>query len=133
GTLLCTPHQGELRAMGGPSADAWRARADAVESFAGELRHTLLVKGTYDVISDGETTRVNRTGDPAMTTGGTGDVLAGAAAALTCRLDPLPAAAAAAFANGTAGERAASNKGGGLVASDLLETLPGALQETTYD
>jgi NAD(P)H-hydrate epimerase len=133
GRLLCTPHQGELRAMGGPSADDWRVRAEAVEDFADKLGHTLLVKGAFDVVSNGETTRVNRSGHPAMTTGGTGDVLAGAVAALACRLDPLQAAATAAFANGTAGERAASDKGGGLLASDVIETLPGALQETTYD
>ncbi len=132
-TLLCTPHQGELRAMGGPSADDWRERAEAVEAFAAELGHALLVKGAYDVISDGETTRVNRTGNPGMTAGGTGDVLAGAAGALLCRLGPVEAGAAAAFANGAAGDRVYAERGGGLLASDVLEALPGALMEATYD
>ncbi|MDZ7702703.1 MAG: NAD(P)H-hydrate dehydratase [Halobacteriales archaeon] len=132
-TLVCTPHQGELRELGGPSVEDWRERAEAVEAYAAELGHTLLVKGAYDVVSDGETTRVNRTGNPGMTVGGTGDVLAGAAGALYCRLDPLSAAAAAALANGTAGDRVAAEKGAGLLASDLLDALPGALQEATYE
>jgi NAD(P)H-hydrate epimerase len=134
-TLVCTPHQGELGEMGGPAADDWRERADAVEAYARELGHTLLVKGAYDIVSDGDTTRINRTGNPGMTVGGTGDVLAGATGALLCRLDPVDAAAAAAFANGTAGDRVAERHGGesGFLASDLLDELPGALQEDSYD
>jgi NAD(P)H-hydrate epimerase len=126
-TLVCTPHQGELRGMGGPSADDWRERADLVESFAAELGHTLLVKGAHDVVSDGERTRVNRTGNPGMTVGGTGDVLAGATGALLSVLDPLQAAAVGAYANGRAGDAVVENRGYGLLASDLPERLPAAL------
>jgi NAD(P)H-hydrate epimerase len=131
-TLVCTPHQGELEAMGGPTADDWRERADAVEAFAAELGVTLLVKGAYDVISDGETTRANRTGTPAMTVGGTGDVLAGATGALCARLAPVEAAAVGAYVNGRAGERVvdaegAAPGGNGLVATDLLDRLPEVL------
>jgi NAD(P)H-hydrate epimerase len=126
-TLLCTPHQGELRAMGGETADDWRERADLVERFAADLGATLLVKGAYDVVSDGETTRVNRTGNPGMTVGGTGDVLAGASGALACVLDPLEAAALAAYANGTAGDLVVEGQGHGLTATDLLEAVPRAL------
>lgn len=131
-SLLCTPHQGELEEMGGPTADDWRDRADAVEAFAAELGHALLVKGAYDVISDGDRTRVNRTGNPGMTVGGTGDVLAGVAGAIRCRRDPLATAGIAAFVTGTAGDRVAERHGDGLIASDLLEALPGSLREGTY-
>ncbi|WP_255195706.1 NAD(P)H-hydrate dehydratase [Halorarius litoreus] len=127
-TLLCTPHQGELRKMGGETDEDWRTRMDLVESFAADLGHTLLVKGAYDVVSDGETTRVNRTGNPGMTVGGTGDVLAGAAGALACVLDPVDAAALAAYANGTAGDRVVDRQGYGLVATDLVDELPAALR-----
>ncbi|WP_255149354.1 NAD(P)H-hydrate dehydratase [Halorarius halobius] len=127
-TLLCTPHQGELRKMGGETSDDWRERRDLVETFAADLGHTLLVKGAYDVVSDGDTTRVNRTGNPGMTVGGTGDVLAGAAGALACVLDPVEAAAVAAYANGTAGDRVVDRQGYGLVATDLVDELPAALR-----
>ena len=127
-TLVCTPHQGELRKMGGETDEDWRERTDLVESFAAALGHTLLVKGAYDVVSDGETTRVNRTGNPGMTVGGTGDVLAGATGALACVLDPVDAAAVAAYANGTAGDRVVDRQGYGLVATDLVDELPAALR-----
>lgn len=126
-SLVCTPHQGELAGMGGPREADPRARRDAVEAFAAEVGATLLVKGRYDIISDGTRTRVNRTGTPGMTVGGTGDVLAGVTGALAARLDPADAAAVGAYATGRAGELAVSGDGDGLLPTDLLETLPGAL------
>ena len=125
--VVCTPHQGELEEIGGPTADDWEERSALVEEFAADLGHTLLVKGAYDVISDGETTRVNRTGNQGMTAGGTGDVLAGATAALLAQVDPVDAAALAAYANGLAGDAVVEKDGFGLVAADLLPELPRAL------
>jgi len=132
-TLVCTPHQGELRAMGGETSDDWRERADLVERFAADLGHVLLVKGAYDVISDGERTRVGRTGNPGMTVGGTGDVLAGVAGALACVLPPEHAAAVAAFANGRAGDTVVEERGYGLVATDLVDAVPGALRRDEHE
>jgi hydroxyethylthiazole kinase-like uncharacterized protein yjeF len=127
-TLLCTPHQGELRAMGGETAADPTGRADLAEAFAAELGHTLLVKGAQDVITDGERTRRNRTGNAGMTVGGTGDVLAGACGALAAVLDPHAAACVAAFANGRAGDIVVAERGHGLVATDLVDALPQALR-----
>jgi NAD(P)H-hydrate epimerase len=126
-TLLCTPHQGELRKMGGETDDDWRERMNLVESFAAELDATLLVKGAYDVISDGETTRANRTGNPGMTVGGTGDVLAGISGALASVIEPQHAAAIAAYVNGSAGDIVVDEYGHGLVASDLLDAVPAVM------
>ncbi|PSP80512.1 bifunctional ADP-dependent NAD(P)H-hydrate dehydratase/NAD(P)H-hydrate epimerase [Halobacteriales archaeon QS_1_68_20] len=126
-TLICTPHQGELVGMGGETADDWRERAGLVEEFAADLGAVLLVKGRHDVISDGETTRVNRTGNPGMTVGGTGDVLAGVTGAQASTLDPLDAAAVGAYVNGRAGDLAREEVGGfGLLATDLPEFVPAA-------
>ncbi|AQL44191.1 bifunctional ADP-dependent (S)-NAD(P)H-hydrate dehydratase/NAD(P)H-hydrate epimerase [Halorientalis sp. IM1011] len=126
-SLLCTPHQGELRKMGGETDDDWERRADLVAEFAADVDQTLLVKGAYDVISDGEVTRVNRTGNPGMTVGGTGDVLAGASGALLATQEPIHAGAIAAYANGRAGDLAVEEYGHGLVAPDLVDSLPTAL------
>ena len=128
-TLVCTPHQGELRGMGGETAAGWRARAELVAEFAAELGHVLLVKGPYDVVSDGAETRVNRTGNPGMTVGGTGDVLAGVTGALACVLPPLQAASVAAYATGRAGDDAAKTAGDGLLATDLPDRLPAAVRD----
>ena len=128
-TLVCTPHQGELRKMGGETADDWRERADLVTDFAADLGQVLLVKGAYDVISDGETTRVGRTGNPGMTVGGTGDVLAGVTGALASTQGPIQAAAVAAYANGRAGDMVVDEHGYGLVATDLLDRIPDAMRD----
>jgi len=127
--LICTPHAGELAGMGGPALDAPRADVDRVRAFAADLEVTLLAKGRHDVITDGGDLRINRTGNPGMTVGGTGDVLAGAVGALACRLPPLPAAAAAAYAVGGAGDAAVAAGGeNGLLPTDLLGRLPAALE-----
>lgn len=126
-TVVCTPHQGELSEMGGPNADDWETRAEEVASFASEIGHTILVKGAYDIATDGEFTRVNRTGNPGMTVGGTGDVLAGVTAALLATQEPVHAAALGAYVNGLAGDTVVEESGYGLTASDLLPALPGAL------
>ena len=126
-TLLCTPHQGELERMGGETADDPAERADLVAAFADEIDATLLVKGAQDVISDGTTTRRNRTGNPGMTVGGTGDVLAGVCGAMACTLETPEAAAVAAYANGRAGDIVAEDRGYGLTATDLPDAVPRAL------
>lgn len=123
-TLVCTPHQGELVEMGGETSDEWRDRMMKVESFAAELDQALLVKGAYDMISDGSETRVNRTGNPGMTVGGTGDVLAGITGALLATHPPLTAAAIGAYVNGKAGDAFYAENGYGLQASDLLDRIP---------
>lgn len=126
--LICTPHQGELRKMGGKTSDDWRERRYLVEDFAADLDHTLLVKGDYDVVADAERSRVSRTGNPGMTVGGTGDVLAGVTGALAAVLDPFEAAALGAFIAGRAGDIAAEQYGHGLVATDLLDVIPAAME-----
>ena len=127
-TLLCTPHQGELVKMGGRQVDDWRERMEHVESFASELGHTVLVKGRYDVVSDGETTRANRTGNPGMTVGGTGDILAGVTGAFAATQEPIHAAALGAYVNGRAGDIVADRRGYGLIASELPDVIPDAMK-----
>ncbi|KYH25362.1 NAD(P)H-hydrate epimerase [Halalkalicoccus paucihalophilus] len=121
-TLICTPNRKELAKMGGPELDDLEAGADEIEAFAAELGHVVMAKAEADVVTDGEHTRISTRGTPGMTVGGTGDTLAGIIAAFIKGADPLDAAAAAAYANGRAAERL--DRGGGLLASDLLDELP---------
>ncbi len=125
-TLICTPHQGELVGMGGENHDEWEQRAELVAAFADEIGQTLLVKGAYDIITDGEETRINRTGNPGMTVGGTGDVLAGVVGSVCTSHEPRDAAAVGAYITGRAGDLAAVDTGDGLVATDLINRLPEA-------
>ena len=134
-TVIATPHAGEFARVSGETPGADRAaRVEAVERFVGDTAFdcTVVLKGPHDVISDGETTRINRTGTPAMTVGGTGDVLAGVTGALAARLPPVRAASVAAYATGLAGSRVAEGDNG-LTASDLLPALPAALTDDGGD
>ncbi len=123
---IYTPHAGEFARISGKKLpENVIDRADAVQDFAGG--RTFLLKGSVDIISDGTRVRFNRTGTPAMTVGGTGDVLAGVTAALFCHLDAFDAAVIAAYVNGKAGMSAESIFGGGLLASDIIDHIPGEL------
>ncbi|WP_136686592.1 NAD(P)H-hydrate dehydratase [Halorhabdus amylolytica] len=126
-TLICTPHRGEFERMGGQASADVDDRADAVAELAADLDVTLLVKGPTDVISNGERTRLNRTGNPGMTVGGTGDVLAGVTGALAATLDPHPAGSLGAYVTGRAGDLAVDERGYGLVATDLPDRVPTAM------
>lgn len=127
--VIATPHAGELARHVDEVPDGWRERRGVVEEFSRETGVVTLLKGHYDVVSDGDRTRVSRTGNPGMTVGGTGDVLAGVCASLAARLDTFDAACVGAFANGRAGDAVAEEHGYGMTATDLVEALPGALTE----
>ncbi|ELY98268.1 carbohydrate kinase [Natrialba chahannaoensis JCM 10990] len=131
-TLVCTPNRRELAGMGGPDVDDLQEAADEIEAFTAELDHVdvLLAKGATDVITDGERTRLSRSGTAGMKVGGTGDVLTGIVAALLEHAKPLDAAAAAAQVNGLAGERLAAADGFGYLASEVLEEIPKVLWES---
>ncbi|MBT8507909.1 bifunctional ADP-dependent (S)-NAD(P)H-hydrate dehydratase/NAD(P)H-hydrate epimerase [Methanomicrobiaceae archaeon CYW5] len=124
---IYTPHAGEFARMFGTHlTNDIMERARAVRREAGP--GVVLAKGPTDIVSDGERVRFNRTGTPAMTVGGTGDILAGLVGALFCRLDAFDAACIGAHACGLAGE-ACAGEGDGLAATDLLRTLPGVLYD----
>lgn len=122
---IYTPHSGEFaRISGSPAPSSLRERGRAVRAAAAAVNGTILLKGPIDLIADAKRVRFNRTGSPAMTVGGTGDLLAGITGALLCRLSPFEAAMVAAYVNGRAGERAAAGRGEGMLASDMLEYIP---------
>jgi len=124
GETIYTPHAGEFTRMIGvePAVADLVSRARDVRAAA--TTGTILLKGPVDIISDGERVRFNRTGTPAMTTGGTGDLLAGVAGALFCRLPAFEAACIAAYVSGRAGMRAAEERGYGMLATDMLDSVP---------
>jgi len=89
----------------------------------------VLLKGPVDVITDGERVLINRRGTPAMTVGGTGDVLTGIVAGLLAKgMGPFEAAAAGAFINCVAGEIAERDLGLHVLPSDLIARLPAVMR-----
>jgi NAD(P)H-hydrate epimerase len=75
--------------------------------------------------------RVSPFANPALASGGTGDVLAGAIAGLVAQgLEPFDAAALAVYLHGRAGEKVRNELGdAGLLAGDLLPALPQVIKE----
>jgi NAD(P)H-hydrate epimerase len=127
---IVTPHAGEfLRISGINLVDLdYRERVEPLRAFAREKGLVVLLKGKVDLISDGELVRANTTGNPGMTVGGTGDVLAGVTAAFYARSSALRAATAAAYVNGRAGDLVYPEKDFGMVATDVIEKIPLAMK-----
>ncbi|MFP3914985.1 MAG: NAD(P)H-hydrate dehydratase, partial [Actinomycetota bacterium] len=99
GGLVLTPHAGEFRRLAGEEAGP-----EAAQRLAARLEAVVLLKGWPTYVTDGETPWAVVSGGPELATIGTGDVLAGMAAALWARgLDPLEAARSAAHWHGVAG------------------------------
>lgn len=127
---IFTPHAGELERISGyRPAGSLYDRAKSLRNIAGDVAEelTILLKGETDIITDGRRVRFNRTGHPGMTTGGTGDVLAGICGALLCRLPAFDSACIASYINGRAGMAAGLEKGDGTIATDLLEKIPSVI------
>jgi NAD(P)H-hydrate epimerase len=123
---VVTPHAGEFKKLTGKTVpDDPAERIAVVEEAAAGLGVTIVLKGPVDVISDGEYTKLNRTGNSAMTVGGTGDVLTGVIAGIMAQgATPFAAARVGTFAAGVAGDLAFEEKSFGLLATDVIDKVP---------
>lgn len=123
--VVVTPHGGEFKRLFGElPSDSKKERISLVEKYAKENSVTVLLKGPTDIVSDGNKTFLNVKNTPAMTVGGTGDVLSGLVAGMLSKnKNPLESAAAAVFVNGKAGVLAQRKYGLHIVATDLLEFI----------
>lgn len=130
--LVLTPHPGEFARLTGLGASEVAARGmELAVEFAAQFGIVMLLKGANTLVSDGTRLYRNSTGNPGMASGGSGDVLTGAIAALLGQgLPPFEAAVLGAWVHGRAGDLAVGTLGEiGLTAADLVEHLPFALRE----
>ena len=127
---VLTPHQGEFRMLTSkPLPENIEAKVEEAKKTAEKLGCILLVKGSVDIVSDGEKVKLNWTGNPGMTVGGTGDILAGIVSGfLAQKNSAMDSACAAVFLNGAAGDLAYKKKGYSLTPTDLLEEIPSLLE-----
>jgi NAD(P)H-hydrate epimerase len=127
---VLTPHPGEMsRLMQTTISEVQANRFASVRAAAAALRGTVLLKGPYSIVGEGEKPLlVNPTGNPGMATAGMGDVLSGVIAALLSQdVEPLSAAAAGMYWHGAAGDLCAARLGAvGYTASDVADTIPQA-------
>ena len=132
---IVTPHPGEFYRLAGItqklSGDLLRARAI---TWAREHGCVTVLKGEGTLVTDGESSWRNPTGNPGMATGGSGDVLTGLMAALAAQLlrkevSPADVARLAVYLHGKAGDFAAKEVGEvSLIAGDIIRFLPEAIQ-----
>jgi len=128
---IITPHLYEFFILSGKSIEKadLKKRLEIVRAAAKKLKTTILLKANIDIISDGKQIALNKTGNPYMTVGGTGDTLAGICGSLLAQgIEPFTAARAAAYINGRAGDIAASKLKESFMASDLIEAIPEAIK-----
>ena len=99
-------------------------------AYARQWNSIVLLKGHETCVTDGETGYINRTGNPGMATGGSGDVLAGIIVSFLGQgIPPLEAAACGAWLHGAAGDLCAKELGQyGMLPTDMLLRLPRLLK-----
>ena len=128
--VVVTPHAGEFkRLFGDVPSDSNLERIKLVEENA--LKHgiTILLKGSTDIISDGKITYLCEKNTPAMTVGGTGDVLSGLVAGLlSTNRNTLESAAAASYICGLAGKEVQEKLGLHITSMDLIDSIPSVMK-----
>lgn len=108
-------------------------KIDTLHKITSKLNGSVILKGKYDFIFHGNRLKINRTGNPGMTVGGTGDALAGICLSLLSQgLNSFDAAMLAPYLNGKAGDLAYEAQGYGFGAQDLTQYL-GAVMSGLID
>ncbi|MFX1265670.1 MAG: NAD(P)H-hydrate dehydratase, partial [Promethearchaeota archaeon] len=132
--VVLTPHLGELAILLDEklqdSAEL-NYRVEASLRASVKYNAVILLKGSVDVVArpDGFY-KLNRTGVPAMTVGGTGDVLTGIVVALLARgKGAFFAATAGAYVSGLAGELAFKELGNHITPTDCISKIPEAMRQ----
>ncbi|QIP14897.1 NAD(P)H-hydrate dehydratase [Spirosoma aureum] len=122
---ILTPHPKEFERL----TEKWDndyQKLTILREFAKKYKVIVVLKGAYSAIAtpDGDI-HFNSTGNPGLSTGGTGDVLTGILTALLAQgYDPIEAAVLGVFSHGLAGDRAAEQRGPiGMTASDVVDSL----------
>jgi len=143
GPRTLTPHPGEFKRLTAGNTTGKNPRVHLPESISRGLRPdrvameqaaielaqanevVIVLKGHRTLVSDGSRLYRNHNGNPGMATAGSGDVLCGIIAAfLGQTLPPFDAAAAAVFAHGRSGDRAARKRSQcSMTASDIIANL----------
>jgi len=132
-SVILTPHPGEMKRLwtGLFRTPLPADRKIQAIQLANKTGTTVVLKGKSTIVTDGEKLYVNKTGNPGMATGGTGDVLTGVITALVGQgLSNFDAATLGVYVHGLAGDIAAKKFGQiSLIATDIVESLADAFKK----
>lgn len=131
---IFTPHPGEMSRLSGKTIEEIQgSRIKTASEFAREHGVIVLLKGHRTVVTDGARVFINTTGNPGMSTAGSGDVLCGIIASCSAIIaDPAEAAATAAYIHGAAGNRASVKYGEySMKAGDIITEIPWVMKNIT--
>lgn len=128
GTIVLTPHPGELgRLLGKSGNEIERDRFGAVREAVALTGAMIVLKGARTIVAtpDGRLF-ISMAGNPALATAGAGDVLTGIIAAFACSLPLDKAACAGVLTHASASDRWSEKTGSdrGMLASDITLSLP---------
>jgi NAD(P)H-hydrate epimerase len=130
-TAILTPHLQELKLLNQKISRAEikpELNPDEIlAEISTKINCIVLYKGEIDLILDHQTLWQVTGGNPGMTKGGTGDVLAGLVGGLYCQQEALPACLIASYINKLAGDELAVKVGPFFNASDLVDQIPQTL------
>lgn len=131
--VVLTPHPGEFQRLAKPlGIDAVptdpASRPTAAAALANAHRAVVVLKGQHTIVSDGQRIHTNTTGNPALATAGSGDVLTGCIAALIAQgMAPFDASILGVYLHGLGADIWAAEYGPvGMTASELIGLLPEA-------
>lgn len=135
---ILTPHKGEFdllyeRANISYANIQQSGDEGKVAAFADKYHCIVLRKGPVDIASDGKDIYKIEGGNAGMTKGGTGDVLAGLIAALSCTNTPMLSVYAGSYINKYAGDMLYETMGPFFNASDLASQIPIAMKILLFD
>ena len=134
--VILTPHPGEMqRLWSGLFRETMpQDRQQTAVKVASATGAVVALKGAGTVVTDGQRTYVNTTGNPGMATAGSGDVLTGLIAGLMGQgLDNFEATVLGVYLHGLAGDIADERLGQtSLMATDLIDALPEAFRKSNH-
>lgn len=130
GKIVLTPHLGEMSRLSGVSIKEIREkRLEISLKFAKENNVILLLKGYNTIITDGETTYINPTGNSSMANGGMGDCLTGIIVAFLAQgYSALESAYISAYIHGKCGDELSKDMFC-VNASHIIEKIPFVIKE----
>lgn len=130
--VIVTPHPAELSRLTGKSISELKADyINSVKSFAKEYGLTVVGKDAGTVVSNGEYTYINQTGNSGMATAGSGDVLSGIIGALCAQKEnAFDSAWKGVCLHGKAGDLAMGQMNSySLIARDIANALADIIKE----